>query len=368
MKIKDIDTPALLIDKKLLLENIEKMQNYANKQNVKLRPHTKTHKMPYIAELQKKAGCSGIAVAKVGEAEVMAANGQTDIFIANEIVGDIKLNRIKKLAEKIDISFGIDSVEQIKAIDKIFENTEKKAQVLIEIEVGEERSGIITEADLYLVLEALKISENINLKGFFSHDGNSYGAENLEKCKKIFDDSQIRTMDFVRKAEIKGFSIEVVSIGSTPPLLQEFDIISGVTEIRPGTYVLMDASMGATISTLEKCAATILSTIISKPTDERVITDVGAKGITAQRRTSGISAVTGNGVLKEMNDIYVHGVFDEHAIFYSKKMRDSYQIGDKIEIIPVHICPVCNLYDNAYLIKAGEVEQIIPILCRGKLQ
>lgn len=368
MKINEIDTPALLINKDLLLKNIQNMQRYADLQNVSLRPHTKTHKMPFIANLQRNEGCKGIAVAKVGEAEVMAENGQNDIFIANEIVGDIKLNRIRKLSAKINISFGIDSVEHVIAIERIFRDSDKKAQVLIEIEVGENRSGIVTDENLYLVLEELKKSKNINLKGFFSHDGNSYSAENLEECKKIFDESQKRTIEIVNIAKVEGFNIETVSIGSTPPLLQGYEIMEGITEIRPGTYALMDASMGATISTLEKCSATVLTTIISKPTDERVVTDVGAKGLTAQRRNSGISSVKGNGILKVMNDVYIQKVYDEHAIIYSKKAHDNFQIGDKVEIIPVHICPVCNLYNEAYFIKDGEVDMVVSILGKGKLQ
>ena len=140
MNIKDLDTPALLIDKNQVIDNISFMQKYADKYKVNLRPHTKTHKMPYLAKMQLEAGAKGITVAKVGEAEVMAENGMDNIFIANEIVGDIKLNRIKALNRNIDISFGIDCIPHVKDIERVFEGQEKKAQVLIEIEIGENRS------------------------------------------------------------------------------------------------------------------------------------------------------------------------------------------------------------------------------------
>ena len=93
-----------LIDKDIMLNNLKHMQDYANEKKVALRPHTKTHKMSKLALLQEELGAKGITVAKVGEAEVMAANGLRDIFIANEIVGETKLSRVKKLAETIDIS------------------------------------------------------------------------------------------------------------------------------------------------------------------------------------------------------------------------------------------------------------------------
>ena len=107
------------------------MSDYAGKQNVKLRPHTKTHKMPHIAMEQVRSGAEGITVAKVGEAEIMAIYGLDDIFIANQIAGRKKLERIRKLAEQINISFGVDSIHHIEEIDKVFEGAGKKAQVLI---------------------------------------------------------------------------------------------------------------------------------------------------------------------------------------------------------------------------------------------
>lgn len=126
MNYLEIDTPALLIDQNILNKNIQEMQDFANRNRVKLRPHTKTHKMPKLAKLQEAKGASGITVAKVGEAEVMAEHGLKDIFIANEIVGVQKLERIKELSGKIEISFGIDSIYQINQTEKVFQGAEKK--------------------------------------------------------------------------------------------------------------------------------------------------------------------------------------------------------------------------------------------------
>ena len=110
MKITELDTPTLLIDREILTANLKRMADYAQRQQVRLRPHTKTHKMPAIARMQMDLGANGIAVAKIGEAEVMQAHGLDDIFIANEIVGPSKLNRIADLNRVCRISFGVDSV------------------------------------------------------------------------------------------------------------------------------------------------------------------------------------------------------------------------------------------------------------------
>lgn len=364
---KDLDTPVLIIDKDKVVDNIKFMQDYADKSNVALRPHTKTHKMPYIAKMQQDAGAKGIAVAKVGEAEVMAKYGMDDIFIANEIVGHRKLARICKLSDSISISFGIDCIEHVKEIENVFGREDKIAQVLIEIEVGENRSGIIEESDFVDLVNYIKQCKNVELKGVFSHEGHSYSAKDIEDCKRIFMESQKRTLRFAQIASDLGCKLEIVSIGSTPSLMYDFEILDGITEIRPGTYVFMDRAQANAINTYERCAATVLTTVISKPTNERVITDVGAKGITAQTRDGGICKTHGLGCIKGFEDVYISNVCDEHAIIYNKAFRDKVKIGDKIEIIPNHICPVCNLYDKAYLVSNGKVIEEVEVACRGKL-
>ncbi|MTI65674.1 MAG: D-TA family PLP-dependent enzyme [Firmicutes bacterium] len=306
MNYYNLDTPSLLIDRDIMLDNCQYMQDYADKFNVNLRPHTKTHKMSKLALMQMKMGARGIAVAKVGEAEVMAKAGVKDIFIANEVVGDIKLSKIKKLSESINISFGLDSIAQAKEIERIFNGNFKPAEVLIEIEVGEKRSGIIKEEEYIKLLNYLKTCKNIHLKGIFSHDGNSYSAATIEECKKIHLKSQERTLKFVEIAKKMDFKIETVSVGSTPSMMHDFPILDGITEIRPGTYIFMDASQANAYGDLDRCAATILTTVISLPTSERVITDVGAKGITTQKRNKGICETKGLGLIKGWDDVFIY--------------------------------------------------------------
>jgi len=369
MKYHELDTPALLIDQNILLDNLRFMQDYANRQSVTLRPHTKTHKMPAVAKMQMELGAAGVAVAKTGEAEVMFREGIRDILIANEIVGEAKLRRIRALCEQgAEITFGVDSPCQIESAERVFKGASRPARVSIEIEVGENRSGIIEEKDFLELLTILKCCPHVVLKGLFSHDGNSYSAPDIESCHAIARKAMERTVHFAELAQAEGMKPETVSFGSTPSLMHGFDIVPGITELRPGTYVFMDASQGHAIGSLARCAATVLATVMSRPTAERVILDVGAKGLTMQERTEGICATPGKGTLVEFPDVHIHSVYDEHAIIYSKMFRDSVQTGDKVRIIPVHICPVCNLYDTAWLVDGDDVVGELPVLCRGKLQ
>lgn len=150
--------------------------------------------------------------------------------------------------------------------------------------------------------------------------------------------------------------------------MHDFPILEGITEIRPGTYIFMDASQANAYGSLQRNAPSILATVISRPTPERVILDVGAKGITAQTRSVGICATRGLGLIKGWPDVEIYDVYDEHAIIYNSAFRDAVRVGDKVEIIPNHICPVVNLHEVAYLVSDGQVVEEIPVLCRGKLR
>lgn len=362
-----IDTPAVLIDYDIMMENLRSMQDKANQYHVNLRPHIKTHRMPELAKLQMNEGAYGITVAKVGEAEVMAEHGLSNIFIANEIVGVSKLERIRALNRKITIRLGVDSKYHIDQLEEVFKDEEKGIEVLIEFEVGENRSGVITDEQLVNLAKYIKTKKKVFLKGIFSHEGHSYKAKSAEDCVKVSTISQERTLRAANLIRDLGIEIDTVSIGATPSLLHT-GIIQGITEIRPGTYIFMDAGQGSGINDYSKCAATVLTTVISKPTEERVVLDAGAKALTSQNRSEGICATSGYGLVKNTNNIRLSGVFDEHGLIYDKYFRNFIQIGDKIEVIPNHICPTCNLYDKAYLVSKGQVLKEIPILCRGKSQ
>ena len=368
MKISELDTPSLLADRGIMLDNLSYMLSYAKENGCTLRPHTKTHKTPRIAKLCEELGAVGIAVAKTEEAEVMAENGLSDIFIANEIAGAAKLERIKKLAQKINISFGADCVEHLKLAEQVFSDSPVPAQIMIEIEVGEVRSGVIKDEDFLKLLEFFKSAEHVVLRGLFSHDGNCYRAKDMEELVSISKGAQERTLHFAAVARANGFECPVISYGATPTFMNRVPILEGITELRPGTFIFMDAAQGKAVGNMGRCAATVLATVMSKPTSQRVILDVGAKGLTMQKRSEGICAVEGLGIVKGFENVYIQRMFDEHAIIENEEFNKSVSIGQKVRIIPVHICPVCNLYDTLYLTDGEDVVEELPILCRGKLK
>lgn len=367
MDFLELDTPALIVDLDVMQQNIKQMQEKANKFGVNLRPHTKTHRTPAIAHMQVKAGAQGITVAKVGEAEVMAGAGLDDIFIANQIYGKQKLERLREIAKKVRISVGVDNTEQVLALSETFSGEEKAIELLIEVETGEKRSGLLPGSELVSLAKFIANTPNVKLKGIFSHEGHTYGAATIKECKVLFKKSQEDTLLAAKLIREAGLELETISIGATPSLLHG-EILAGITEIRPGTYILMDAAQGQALGNYDKCAITVLGTVVSKPTSERVVLDTGVKALTAFTREQGICNTPGYGLVKGFGNLRLSKLYDEHGLINDAEANKKLNIGDKVEIIPNHVCPTCNLYDKIYLIKEKEVIDELPILCRGKSQ
>lgn len=297
----------------------------------------------------------------------MAENGIDNIFIANEVVGIQKYKRIRNLNRKIDISIGVDNKFQIDQIDEVFKEESKPLKVLIEYEVGENRSGIITDEQLIDLVDYIKTKETVSLVGIFSHEGHTYKSKNLDECKKeaiIAYKRTLRAADIIRS---RGVDIEIVSIGATPSIMAGA-FLEGITEFRLGTYIFFDLGQSNAINDFSKCAATVLTSVISKPNDERIVLDAGAKGLVAQNRSGGICATGGFGYVKNSDGVLISGLFDEHGLIHDKEFSEKINVGDKIEVIPSHICPTVNLYDYAYLISNNKIIDKIKIEARGKSQ
>ena len=212
----NLPTPCLLIDRERTLNNIRMMQERADGLGLKLRPHIKTHRMPYFAKLQVEAGAAGIACAKIGEAEVMADAGINDIFIANEVIGIDKYERLRDLHRRIHVRIGIDNKVQLEQMEEIFAEEEKPLEVLIEYEVGEVRSGIVEDDQLVDLVEAIKRCKHVVLKGIFSHEGHTYKADDIDDCvrkAKIAYERTVRAANLIREMDVE---IDTVSIGATP--------------------------------------------------------------------------------------------------------------------------------------------------------
>ncbi|MDL2272277.1 alanine racemase [Desulfovibrio sp. OttesenSCG-928-I05] len=367
--IESVDTPALLIDSARVRRNIAAMQKKADQAGVHLRPHAKAHRTPALAAMQMAAGASGITVATIGEAEGMQDAGLDDIFIAGSIAGEEKIRRLRGLAARGAIRVGVDSEEQIAAISAAFADAPAPLDLLIEIETGMMRTGVLSAEEAVSLAHAVSQRPGVRLSGVYSHEGHCYGADSAASCRELSEKSQRDTLAAANHIRLAGIAVATVSIGSTPSLLLG-GIIPGVTEIRPGAYILMDASLGAAVGSFDSCAASVLATVTSKRAPSRVVLNAGAKALTAVLRHGGICATPGFGiVLRDGVPLgHLSRLYDEQGILENEEAFALLSPGDTVRILPNHICTCSNLYDSLTITENDELVDDYPVSCRGKSQ
>lgn len=364
-----IDTPALLIDLDRLEGNLRRMQEKADLAGVGMRPHTKTHRTPEIAKLQLALGARGITVSKLGEAEVMAAAGLDDIFVANEIVGRLKMERLGRLAKALGhLAVGVDHPEQVAALSEALLGQPRPVDVLVDVETGNARTGVGPGEPALKLARCVSEAPGLKFAGIFTHDGQSYSAGSAEEARAIGRRSQELMLETAGLIRSSGLPVDVVSVGSSPSLLLG-EILPGVTEIRPGNYAFLDANMAQFLGTYDRCAQTVLATVISRPTPGRVVLDAGTKSLNEGVQKGGITRAEGHGRLKEHPEIFLERIFEEHSSFtVPEGLGLEFPIGTRLEIIPNHACQTTNFYGTLYGMRKGQVETAWPVSCMGKSQ
>lgn len=238
-QIQQLETPCLVIDVKLAEKNIRRMQEAADQAGCRLRPHIKTHKMPLFAEMQMKAGASGITCAKVSEAEVMADGGMEDIFIAYPMVGKFRIQRAIALAKRIKrLILTIDSLEGAKVLNQAASDQDMILEVRMEIDTGAGRTGVPLDRAVELAL-ALKQMKHLNLTGIFTFKSLILSGKPTEDNMLAAEEEGNMMAETALMLKKAGVEIQDISAGSSPTGVQVAQT-GMVNEIRPGTYIFDD--------------------------------------------------------------------------------------------------------------------------------
>jgi D-serine deaminase-like pyridoxal phosphate-dependent protein len=361
----DLDTPSLVVHEDILKRNVEGMAEYARSKGLSLRPHFKTHKTAAVARMQKATGSTGITCAKLGEAEALVEAGvYDDFFIANQLVGPIKMKRLLALMERAKVRVSVDTVEVAAGLNAAMVEAGKTLDVIVELNTGQDRAGVHPGEEALKLAEAIRDGmPGLRVIGLMTHEGQVNGIEDREQLATA---ARKAGADIVRTAELlreHNFDISVVSVGSTPAAYST-TTVDGVTEMRPGTYVFND-NTGFRIGTKpEDCALRILATVTSRTAPDRAIVDCGSKVLTSDPSVGR----PGHGYIVEYPDAVIERLSEEHGMVRLPPDTKGFQVGEKVEIIPNHVCPAVNLQDELYLIRDGEVVETWPVIARGKVR
>ena len=192
--IWDLDTPALLVDRDILEENIREMASLAADTGISIRPHIKTHKCPMIASMQMAAGATGITAAKLSEAEVFAEAGIDDIFVAFPIIGRKKLQCAVNLSRRIKLLIAVDSTEGADQMSAVAVEEGVRFRVSMEVDIGLGRTGI-NPANAIELAKYIAQRPGLELEGVFTFRGASYPGRNGIDIEKVGADEVKRIVE-----------------------------------------------------------------------------------------------------------------------------------------------------------------------------
>lgn len=360
---RTVDTPALLVDLDRLDANIDWMAGHARAGGVALRPHFKTHKSVAIARRQLAAGAVGITVAKLDEAETLVDGGiDAPILIAFQIVAAPKLERAAHLAGRVPLTLAVDSPEGAARLSVAAAAAGRVLDVWIEIDSGLRRCGVLP-ADAAALARLVVAQPNLQLSGMFTHAGQSYAARDTAEVATIAKAEAAAVVEAAAAAREIGIPIETVSAGSTPTA-RFLDASSGITEIRPGTYVFYDALQVALGSApADRRALAVAATVISRPASDRAVVDAGSKTLGLDKGAHSSDLLTDYGALVDTDGAVVR-LSEEHGILRIPA-DSSLAIGDRVRIVPNHVCSVTNLGRRFYGVRGDVVREVIPIEAAG---
>ena len=349
--IKEFGTPCLVIDLDVVERNIQRAQKLCDEAGVANRPHIKTHKSPLLAKMQIEAGARGITCQKLGEAEVMAGAGITDIIIATNLLGAARSGRLAALQRRIALKVCADNPVVLEAYSNAAREAGRPLDVMIECDTGQKRAGVETPGEALALAQIINNDPMLNFAGLLFYPALDTWLETqifLEKMTKGF--------------EVLGMRHGIISTGGTPNFAN-IGKLFGATEHRAGTCIFNDRMMiEAGFAQQGDCALHVFTSVVSRGGEDRGILDAGSKTLTSD--TGGLD---GYGLILEHPEARIHKFAEEHGFLDLSRCHTKPEVGDILRVIPNHVCVTVNMVDQLVAVKVDTIRETIPVSARGML-
>lgn len=354
---KELDTPALLLDLDVANANIQRLHQFFEDTNAKVRPHVGCHQCPRLAHLQLAAGgtVGGIAVTTVGEAEVFSDAGFNDILVTREVVTRPAIRRLCGLAQLNRITVAVDHPQNVADLSQAAAGAGVVLRVLVELDAGMRRCGVAPGPASLELARGVDSSAGLEFSGLMAnegpapgHDWDEVAGENRRRLQLVVDAREL--------IEREGLPVQTVSVGST----YNYDTagrMSGVTEVQAGVYPLMD-HRSSWIRPEFVPAAKILSQVISHPVEGRAIIDAGHK---ATGPDEGLPVVEGIPGATATRFSAEHGILD-----LENQAVNGLRPGDKVWMVPFDLALAVNQFDYFRAVRQGKLVGFWPISARGR--
>lgn len=353
MRLADLPTPCLVLDRGILERNIGAMARALLRHRVPLRPHMKTAKSIDVARLATTGQPGGITVSTLAEAEYFAGHGITDILYAVGITPQ-KLDQVAKLnsagAAVIVLTDDLETANAIAA-------HRQPPRVLIEIDTGEGRGGVTPDDDLLL-----ELADRLGpyLAGVMTHAGHSYAGRTPGDMARIAEAERAGVTRAAERLRQAGHSTPVVSMGSSPTA-RHARHFEGVTEVRAGVYMFGDLFQ-AEIGThdLDSIALTVLTSVIGRRPG-RLLVDAGGLALSKDRSTADVPKDYGFGLALDLagepshGDAIVRRAYQEHGVVEADPAHPlDLPVGAKLRIAPNHTCMTAAAHDRYFVVEGSD--------------
>ncbi|MCX6017966.1 MAG: D-TA family PLP-dependent enzyme [Chloroflexi bacterium] len=343
-----LETPVAILELDQFERNLVKLQRYLDAHGIANRPHIKTHKIPEIARMQIEHGAVGITCQKLGEAEVMADAGITDIFLPYNILGEQKLARLVALAKRVKMSVTADSAVTVHGLSAAMQHAGLELETLVEFDTGAQRCGVQTPAAAAELARLIAHSPGLYFGGLMTFP-----------CNANTDPFVLAVRELLHP---DGIAVQRISGGGTARMWHAHEHKT-ITEYRSGMYIYGDRNtLINNAMSLDEIAFKVICTVVSRPTADRGILDGGSKTF-----SSDASLKDGHGLILEYPEARFYGMSEEHGHVDFSACPARPQIGERVTVIPNHCCPVSNLFNEIIGVRSEQVEQVWRVAARGLL-
>ncbi len=358
--LETLETPVPIVDLDRLTHNLDRMAAYATLHDLRLRPHVKTHKSPRIATEQLQRGAVGLTCATTQELEVMASVCD-DLLFAYPPVGAARLERLMRLPEHVRLTVAVDHADSLPALGMAARLGRRDVEVYVEVDVGMKRVGVPSTASAVALARAVRETDGLDFAGITFYPG--HVREPVDEQGRGIAQLSATLAELQEALLDAGLPPRVISGGSTP-LAWRIHEVAGVTEVRPGTYVYNDRTTAAiNACDWDDCALTVLATVVSTAVPGQAVVDAGTKALAREPlRGDG----DGWAAVLEHPEVVVTRMSEEHGVLDLSHTDWRPRVGDRVRLVPNHVCIVVQQFDEVVGVRGDWVETSWPVAARGR--